>query len=129
MDSFFYVNPNIFPIFPFSPANSNLTTRFNEIINLYAHGIDNIGDLTTIDVKMQTNEQILFIVISGAVSEKLVCVIFGIGSDNTINHNDIIKEGGIYLTGNQSTQTVTIHAGPWTRGLIFSYLPFSVKNK
>ena len=23
MDSFFYVNPNIFPIFPFSPANSN----------------------------------------------------------------------------------------------------------
>lgn len=24
MDSFFYVNPNIFLIFPFSPANSNL---------------------------------------------------------------------------------------------------------
>lgn len=23
MDSFFCVNPNIFPIFPFSPANSN----------------------------------------------------------------------------------------------------------
>ena len=27
MDSFFYVNPNIFPIFPFSPANSNLDNR------------------------------------------------------------------------------------------------------
>lgn len=26
MDSFFCVNPNIFPIFPFSPANSNLAT-------------------------------------------------------------------------------------------------------
>lgn len=24
MDSFFCVNPNIFPIFPFSPANSNI---------------------------------------------------------------------------------------------------------
>lgn len=27
MDSFFYVNPNIFPIFPFSPANSNFNDR------------------------------------------------------------------------------------------------------
>lgn len=27
MDSFFYVNPNIFPIFPFSPANSNIGTK------------------------------------------------------------------------------------------------------
>lgn len=28
MDSFFCVNPNIFPIFPFSPANSNLEWKY-----------------------------------------------------------------------------------------------------
>lgn len=27
MDSFFCVNPNIFPIFPFSPANSNINDK------------------------------------------------------------------------------------------------------
>lgn len=35
MDSFFCVNPNIFPIFPFSPANSNFTetiTDLNELL-------------------------------------------------------------------------------------------------
>jgi len=34
MDSFFYVNPNIFPIFPFSPANSNLGSTYGYIKDL-----------------------------------------------------------------------------------------------
>lgn len=34
MDSFFCVNPNIFPIFPFSPANSNLGSTYGYISDL-----------------------------------------------------------------------------------------------
>jgi|GEM_PF-6738148 len=43
MDSFFCVNPNIFPIFPFSPANSNLAIVSSCINNVYIKKITNEG--------------------------------------------------------------------------------------
>ena len=66
---------------------------------------------------------------SGTNSKQLVCVVYGVYEDDTINNKDIINEGGCYVIGNHSTQTVTINVGQWTRGLIFSYLPFTVTTR
>ena len=53
MDSFFCVNPNIFPIFPFSPANSDFedgkTTRLMGLI------VQNNGKNVTVLVPIATN--------------------------------------------------------------------------
>ena len=78
---------------------------------------------------MRESEQILFIVMSGSAERRMVCAVFGFRSNGTPNVSYVVNDEDCYLSGDHSTKTVTIHIGKWTRGLIFSHLPFGVETK
>ena len=110
------------------PALNELNSNsFDSKTNsFYARGIQNIGEKNTITIHSNANEQCFFIMLAGAKNTYCLTFVGGIDSDSKVSHIDLLNEG-VTFSGSSVNRSIIINSGNWSRGVIYSYRPFTVE--
>ena len=114
--------------------NKSVVGALNELnsktLSLYGRGIRNIGaSRKTITIHTNSiNEQCFFVILAGATDTRCVILIYGLkASSDEVNYTDIINNK-VSFSGSREDNTITINSGNWSRGMIYSYEPFTVET-
>ncbi len=74
------------------------------------------------------NEKCFFVILAGATDTRCVAFIYGLKSNSDeVNYTDIINNK-VSFSGSREDNTITINSGNWSRGMIYSYEPFTVET-
>lgn len=120
--------------FALDQGNLTLLQALNQLnsktLSLYGRGIRNIGaSRKTITIHTNSiNEKCFFVILAGATDTRCVTLIYGLkASSDEVNYTDIINNK-VSFSGSREDNTITINSGNWSRGMIYSYEPFTVET-
>lgn len=66
--------------------------------------------------------------LAGATNTRCVTFIYGLKpNSDEVNYTDIINNEVSFL-GSSKDNTITINSGNWSRGVIYSYEPFTIET-
>ena len=108
-------------------ANGLLNSK---TLSFYGRGVRNIGaSRKTITIQADgINEKCFFVILAGATDTRCVAFIYGLKSNSDeVNYTDIINNK-VSFSGSREDNTITINSGNWSRGMIYSYEPFTVET-
>ena len=121
--------------FTLDQGNKTLLAALNELNSnsfasktnsFHARGIQNIGEKNIITIRSDTNEQCYFIMLAGVAEKYCITLVNGIESNSKVNHIDLLNKG-VTFSGSSVNHTIIIDSGNWSRGVIYSYRPFTVE--
>lgn len=120
--------------FALDQGTKTLPAALNELnsktLSFYGRGVRNIGaSRKTITIQADgINEKCFFVILAGATDTRCVAFIYGLKSNSDeVNYTDIINNK-VSFSGSREDNTITINSGNWSRGMIYSYEPFTVET-
>ena len=108
----------------------NVSQQNSKTLSFYGRGVRNIGaSRKTITIQADgINEKCFFVILAGATDTRCVTFIYGLKtSSDEVNYTDIINNK-VSFSGSREDNTITINSGNWSRGMIYSYEPFTVET-
>lgn len=64
--------------------------------------------------------------LAGVAEKYCITLVNGIESNSKVNHIDLLNKG-VTFSGSSVNHTIIIDSGNWSRGVIYSYRPFTVE--
>lgn len=107
---------------------SGLNSKFfdSETNSFYARGISNVYEKDTITIRSEANDQCFFIMLAGDENTYCLTFVSRIDSESNVSHLDLLNEG-VTFSGSNVNHSIIINSGNWSRGVIFSYRPFTIE--